>query len=56
MGAEVALRRGVGTLVIDVRRGDGPKASFNYTAATIAATDRLIARSPEQAAAAVRAS
>src|SRR3974390_2652031 len=24
MGAEVALRRGVGTLVIDVRRGDGP--------------------------------
>ena len=26
MGAEVALRRGVGTLVLDVRRGDGPKA------------------------------
>ncbi len=55
MGAEVALRRGVGTLVIDVRRGDGPKESFNYTAATIATSDRLIARAPEQAAAAVRA-
>jgi NitT/TauT family transport system substrate-binding protein len=55
MGAEVALRRGVGTLVLDVRRGDGPKACFNYTAATIATTDALIARAPEQAAAAVRA-
>src|SRR5271170_7680900 len=55
MGTEVAVRRGVGTVVLDVRRGDGPKACFNYTAATIAATDALIARSPEQAAAAVRA-
>jgi NitT/TauT family transport system substrate-binding protein len=55
MGAEVALRRGVGTLVLDVRRGDGPKPCFNYTAATIATSDALIARSPEKAAAAVRA-
>jgi NitT/TauT family transport system substrate-binding protein len=55
MGAEVAVRRGVGTIVLDVRRGDGPKPCFNYTAATVAATDALIARSPETAAAAVRA-
>jgi ABC-type nitrate/sulfonate/bicarbonate transport system substrate-binding protein len=55
MGAEVAVRRGVGTVVLDVRRGDGPKACFNYTAATIAASDALIARAPEEAAAAVRA-
>src|SRR5579863_6019152 len=55
MGAEVAVRRGVGTVVLDVRRGDGPKPCFNYTAATIAATDALIARSPDKAAAAVRA-
>ncbi|HYA04750.1 MAG TPA: ABC transporter substrate-binding protein [Xanthobacteraceae bacterium] len=55
MGAEVAVRRGVGTVVLDVRRGDGPKACFNYTAATIATTDALIARAPEAAAAAVRA-
>jgi NitT/TauT family transport system substrate-binding protein len=55
MGAEVAVRRGVGTVVLDVRRGDGPKPAFNYTAATIAASDALIARSPEKAAAAVRA-
>jgi ABC-type nitrate/sulfonate/bicarbonate transport system substrate-binding protein len=55
MGAEVAVRRGVGTIVLDVRRGDGPKACFNFTAATIATTDALIARSPQNAAAAVRA-
>jgi len=55
MGAEVAVRRGIGTIVLDVRRGDGPKTAFNYTAATIATTDALIARAPETAAAAVRA-
>ncbi len=55
MGAEVAVRRGIGTVVLDVRRGDGPKECFNYTMASIAATDRLIARSPAIAAAAVRA-
>ena len=55
MGAEVAERRGVGTIVLDVRRGDGPKSCFNYTAATIAATDALISRAPDKVAAAVRA-
>jgi len=55
MGAEVAVRRGVGTVVLDVRRGDGPKQCFNYTMASIATADRLIERSPEIAAAAVRA-
>jgi NitT/TauT family transport system substrate-binding protein len=55
MGAEVAVRRGVGTIVLDVRRGDGPKRCFNFTAATIATSDALIARSPQQVAAAVRA-
>jgi NitT/TauT family transport system substrate-binding protein len=55
MGTEVAVRRGIGTVVLDVRRGDGPKPCFNYTMAAIATTDRLIERSPETAAAAVRA-
>jgi len=55
MGTEVAVRNGVGTVVLDVRRGDGPAACFNYTMASIAATDRLIEKSPETAAAAVRA-
>src|SRR5947209_1074486 len=55
MGAEVAVRRGAGTVVLDVRRGDGPKACFNYTMAAIAAAEMLIERSPEIAAAAIRA-
>lgn len=55
MGAEVAVRRGIGTVVLDVRRGDGPKACFDYTMAAVATTDALINRSPNAAAAAVRA-
>jgi len=55
MAAEVAVRSGVGTVVLDVRRGDGPKSCFNYTMASIATTERLIEREPETAAAAVRA-
>jgi NitT/TauT family transport system substrate-binding protein len=55
MGTEVAVRRGVGTVVLDVRRGDGPKPAFNYTMASIATTERLIEHAPETAAAAIRA-
>jgi ABC-type nitrate/sulfonate/bicarbonate transport system substrate-binding protein len=55
MGAEVAVRGGVGTIVLDVRRGDGPKPCFNYTMASLAATDRLIEAAPQAAAAAIRA-
>ena len=55
MGAEVAVRRGVGSVVLDVRRGDGPKGCFDYTMASIAATERLIGQSPDGVAAAVRA-
>jgi ABC-type nitrate/sulfonate/bicarbonate transport system substrate-binding protein len=51
----VAVRCGVGTVVLDVRRGDGPKGCFDYTMASIATTQRLIDKSPEVAAAAVRA-
>src|SRR6476661_9035272 len=55
MGTEVAVRRGVGTVVLDVRRGDGPKPCFNYTMASIATSDRVIERLPTVALAAVRA-
>jgi NitT/TauT family transport system substrate-binding protein len=55
MGAAVAVSRGVGTIVIDVRRGDGPKACFNYTMASIAASDRLIRADSAVAAGAIRA-
>ena len=55
MGAEIAVTRGVGTIVIDIRRGDGPQAAFNYTQPVLVATDRTIADRPDDAAAAVRA-
>jgi NitT/TauT family transport system substrate-binding protein len=55
MGAEIAERRGAGSIVLDVRRGDGPKRAFDYTLPVVATTDRLIQSSPETAAAAIRA-
>jgi ABC-type nitrate/sulfonate/bicarbonate transport system substrate-binding protein len=55
MGAEIAVRRGVGTVLLDVRRGDGPGECFGYTMPAIAATDRMIATSPDAAAAIIRA-
>src|SRR6516165_7532909 len=55
MGTEVAVRRGVGAVVLDVRRGDGPPPCFNYTMASVAATDKLIRDRPDVAAGAVRA-
>jgi NitT/TauT family transport system substrate-binding protein len=33
--------------VLDIRRGDGPAGCFNYTMASIAATERLIAQMPD---------
>jgi hypothetical protein len=41
--------------VLDVRRGDGPKECFNYTMASVATTDAVIARKPGIAAAVKRA-
>jgi len=55
MGAEVAVRRGVGTIVLDVRRGDGPKRCFDYTMAAVAASDRRLAAAPELAGATIAA-
>jgi NitT/TauT family transport system substrate-binding protein len=55
MGTEIAVRRGAGDIVLDLRRGDGPKECFNYTMPAIMTTDRLIADNPQAAAAVVRA-
>jgi NitT/TauT family transport system substrate-binding protein len=55
MGAEIAVTRGVGDIVLDIRRGDGPAECFSYTMPAIATTDRLIAENPQAAAAVVRA-
>jgi ABC-type nitrate/sulfonate/bicarbonate transport system substrate-binding protein len=55
MGCEVALRRGVGAMVLDVRRGDGPPAARHYTFSALVATDKTIHDDPEAARAAIRA-
>src|SRR5262249_4395074 len=47
MGTEVAVRSGAGTIVLDVRRGDGPQECFNYTCAALAVTDRFLSQRPD---------
>lgn len=55
MGCEVAVRRGVGAMVLDVRRGDGPAAARDYTFSALVATDKRIEAEPASARAAIRA-
>ena len=55
LGAECAVRSGVGKVILDVRRGDGPKRAQNYTFPALITSDRLIAEQPQAAAAATRA-
>jgi NitT/TauT family transport system substrate-binding protein len=55
MGAETAVSRGVGKILIDVRRGDDPGEVRFFTFAGMATTDNFIEQQPETAAAAVRA-
>lgn len=50
MGTEVAVRSGAGKVVLDIRRGDGPAECFNYTMASLAATDDFLTRHPDSAA------
>ena len=55
MATEIAVTSGVGNIVLDVRRGDGPAGCFDYTFGCLATTAALCERSPEVAAAARRA-
>jgi len=55
MGGETAVSRGVGKILIDVRRGDDPDEVRYFTFAGMATTDNFIEREPEAVAAAVRA-
>ena len=54
MGAEVALRSGAGTLVLDARRGDGPATAQGFTFPALVTTDKKIAEEPDEVAATVR--
>jgi ABC-type nitrate/sulfonate/bicarbonate transport system substrate-binding protein len=55
MGADNAVRSGVGKIILDVRRGLGPAIAFNYTFSALVTSDRAIARDPERMAAGLRA-
>ncbi len=55
MGAEVAVRGGWGTMVIDARRGDGPSKAKHFTMSAIMTSDKMLADQPEAVAGAVRA-
>jgi ABC-type nitrate/sulfonate/bicarbonate transport system substrate-binding protein len=55
MGAEVAVRNGWGTLVLDIRRGDGPQVARGFTFGALVATDKKIQEEPEVVEAAIRA-
>lgn len=55
MGAEVAVKSGIGKVALDPRRGLGPPAARDYTFAALVATDKLIGDSPTTADGAVRA-
>lgn len=55
MGAEVAVRSGVGKVVLDVRRGLGPAAAFHYTFPALVTSERAIARDRNRIAAGLRA-
>jgi NitT/TauT family transport system substrate-binding protein len=55
LGSETAVRRGVGKILADVRRGDGPPAARHYTFSALVTTEALITRDLAQVAAAVRA-
>jgi NitT/TauT family transport system substrate-binding protein len=54
MGAEVAVLRGIGTLVLDARREAGAEA-MGYTFPALVCSERTIRENPEAARAAVRA-
>jgi len=55
LGAELAVSRGVGKVLIDVRRGDDPAEVRHFTFAGLATTDAFIQREGGRVEAAVRA-
>ena len=55
MGAENAVRQGVGKVILDVRRGVGPAAAFHYTMPVLVTSDALIERDRELVAGGMRA-
>ena len=55
MGSEVAVRSGIGTVILDARRGICPPAAVHYTFPALVTTDAMIESDPESVRAAIRA-
>lgn len=55
MGAENAVRSGVGRIILDVRRGLGPASAVHYTISALSTSDAVVARDPDLVARAVSA-
>jgi ABC-type nitrate/sulfonate/bicarbonate transport system substrate-binding protein len=53
--ADLGVKRGIATILLDVRRGDGPPAARTWTFPALITTERLVQEQPDIAAAAVRA-
>jgi NitT/TauT family transport system substrate-binding protein len=53
--ADLGVKRGIATILLDVRRGDGPPAARTWTFPALITTERLVKAQPDIAAAAVRA-
>lgn len=55
MAAQIAVREGVGRVLLDPRRGDGPPEAATYTFPALVTTDAMIADRPHDVRAVVRA-
>ncbi len=55
MGYEVAIRKGVGKLLLDARRGDGTPGAVDYTFPAFVTTQAKLEKNPKEVAAATRA-
>jgi ABC-type nitrate/sulfonate/bicarbonate transport system substrate-binding protein len=55
LGCELAIHLGGGSVVVDTRRGDGPRGAGNYSFAALATTESKIETEPERIEAVIRA-
>jgi ABC-type nitrate/sulfonate/bicarbonate transport system substrate-binding protein len=55
MGAETAVRSGVGNVILDVRRGLGPAAAAQYTFSALSTSETALERHPDIVDRSVRA-
>jgi ABC-type nitrate/sulfonate/bicarbonate transport system substrate-binding protein len=55
LGCELAIHQGGGSVVLDTRRGDGPRGAGDYSFAALATTELKIKTEPERIEAVIRA-